>query len=80
MAVVSKSMPLHMAITVHLPLTAGVKVCKWFHIITLASTTALDSTQINIGVWNVKQLSNATLIMDEYYQMKTENQSKSTLQ
>lgn len=62
-----------------LPLTDDGLVCKWFHITTLASTTVLDSTQINIGMWNVKQLSYATLIMVKYYQMKTENQSKKAL-
>lgn len=49
MTVVSKSMPLHMAITVHLTGTHWY-VCKRFHSITLASTTVLDSTQINISM------------------------------
>lgn len=49
MKVVSKLMPLHMALTVHLTSLTD-EVCKGFHTTTLASTTVLDSTQINIGM------------------------------
>lgn len=44
---------------------------KWFSKITLASTTVLDSTQINTGMWNVvKQLYLCIFYYGEHYQMK----------
>lgn len=61
------------------PVTAGLQTGEGLKS-SLCSTTVFDSTQINTGMWNVKQLSYANSIMVEYYQMKTENQSKSTLQ
>lgn len=50
---------------------------KWFSNITLASTTVLDSTQINTGMWNVvKQLYLCIFYYGEHYQMKKKSGRK----